>query len=138
MSTRFIGFSAIAVLCITGIGWSAEKGKKTPPPAIDPVEVEFFQAAQSGQIKVHVVAPTYSQMMMRVQNTTNTPLRVLLPETIAAVPAARRQVQQALQQNGMPASLANNYGPGQGGSQGLGGSLAGPCSPPGRPPPSTD
>jgi len=126
MSTRFFCFGAIVALCLTGLGWGAEKGKKASAPAVDPVEVEFFAAAQSGQIKVHVVAPSYAQMTMRVQNTTETPLRVLLPETFAAVPSARRQVQQALQQNGMAPSLANNYGPYQGGSQGLGGSLAGP------------
>ncbi len=129
MSNRILGFGAIVALCVTGVGWSAEKGKKSPlPPVADPVEVKFFEAIESGQIKVLVVAPNYSQMMLRVQNTTGTPLRVLLPETIAAVPTARRQVQQTLQQNGMPASLGNNYGPYQGGSQGLGGSLAGPWS----------
>ena len=126
MSNRIIGFGAILALLIAGIGWGAEKGKKTPPPVVDPVEVEFFEAVQSGQIKVQVVAPNYSQMMLRVQNMAATPLRVLLPETIAAMPTARRQAQQAFQQNGMPPSLANNYGPYQGGSQCLGGSLAGP------------
>ena len=129
MSNRIIVFGAIVALCVTAVGWSAEKGKRKPlPPIADPVEVKFFEAMESGQIKVLVVAPNYSQMMLRVQNTTDTPLRVLLPETIDAVPAARRQVQQTLQRNGMPASLANNYGPSQGGSQGLGGSLAGPWS----------
>lgn len=130
MGNRIIGFGLIVALGVTGNSWSAEKGKKTAPPEVDPVEVAFFDAMQSGQIQVHVVAPNYAQMMLRVQNATDTTLRVLLPETIAAVPSARRQAQQTLQQHGMPASLADNWGPYQGGSQGLGGSLAGPWAQP--------
>jgi hypothetical protein len=75
---------------------------------------------------VSVVPQNFSIMTLRVRNKTSDTLKVLLPETLAAIPTARRKAQEKLQQNGMPPSLAHNYPPAQGSSQGLGFSLAGP------------
>jgi hypothetical protein len=106
--------------------WCQEDDKAADTAVVEPVEVELFAAAKSGQLKVAVVPQSYSSMTLRVRNNTPGPLRVLLPESLAAIPTSRWRTQQNLQQNGMPPSLANNYGPDQGGSQGLGASLAGP------------
>jgi hypothetical protein len=107
-------------------GWCREGDKAAEPTVGEPVEVELFAAVRSGQLQVVVVPQSYSLMTMRVRNNTPGTLRVPLPETFAAIPTSRWQTRQVLQQNGMAPSLANNYGPYQGGSQGLGGSLAGP------------
>ncbi|MHB0957227.1 MAG: hypothetical protein ACYC0X_24385 [Pirellulaceae bacterium] len=116
----------VVALCGATYGWCGEGEAGRQAPATESVEVDLLSAAKSGQVQIAVVPQSYLTMTMRVRNNTEDTLRVLLPETFAAIPTARWQTQQALRQQGMPPSLANNYGPSQGGAQGLAGSLAGP------------
>ena len=95
-------------------------------PAADVGEVDLFSAIENGQLQVAVIPQNYSVLTMRVRNNTATTLKVALPAVFAAVPTARWQTKSAALQQGASESLANNYMQNQGGSQGLGGSLAGP------------
>lgn len=90
------------------------------------VEVDLFDAIDAGQLRTNVVADGYTQMTLTVRNETPQTLRVTLPEVFAALPTARRQMQQTMQRQGVPDSLAFQYAQNQGGSQGLGGSLGDP------------
>jgi hypothetical protein len=109
---------------------SASEAREKTRQAEEPewVDVELFDAIDAGQVRTAVVADGFSQMTLRVFNVTPTPLRIAVPEVFAALPVARQQAQKTLQQQGVPDSLAYGYAQNFGGSQGLGGSLAGPWS----------
>lgn len=126
MNAKAVFLSVVLSLAWAIPGFCQKGGKPAEPALGEPIEVELLSAVRSGQIQLAVVPQSYSLMTLRVRNYTSGTLRVLLPETLAAIPTARWQTQQALQQNGMPPSLAQNSYPNQGGSQGLGASLTGP------------
>lgn len=108
--------------------WSlrCDAGGPTDAPSGQPREVEFFAALDSGEIQAMVVPQSFSLLTLRVQNQTPNALTVRLPDSLAALPAARRRAQEQLLQHGLPPSLAHSYPSPQGSSQGLGFSLAGP------------
>lgn len=115
----------VVALCFPRAAWCDDGDQAATSPG-SPKEVELFAAIESGQIQVTVVAESFAAMTLRVRNKSSEALKVLLPDTLAAIPTARRKAQEQLQQNGMPPSLAHSYPPAQGSSQGLGVSLAGP------------
>jgi hypothetical protein len=125
MSVRCLIASLVIAGCCPWLAWCDDGDQAATSPA-PPKEVELFAAIESGEIQVAVVPQNFSLMLLRVRNKTSETLKVQLPETLAAIPTARRKAQQQLQQQGMPPNLAHNYPPAQGSSQGLGFSLAGP------------
>jgi hypothetical protein len=94
-------------------------GQDAAPSASDaPLSVELFDAIDIGQVEVNVIAHSYANVSLRIRNMTDRTLKVQLPDVFAAVPVPkldRRQRSQARPNQGYL---------GQGGSQGIGGSLA--------------
>ncbi len=126
---RILSWVTCAVFVATAVTGFGGEGKRESDQR-EAKEVELFAAISDGQIDVAVVPQSYASLTLRVRNKTREPLKIKLPEVFAAVPTARLQTPQAMQNRGAVMSLANGYGYGQdqGGSQGLGGFLSGPWS----------
>jgi hypothetical protein len=118
------GLALLGLFCGPAVAFAGERPQAAEPN--EPVELQLFSAIDNGQITMAVVPHNFSVMTVRVRNNTPTDIRVELPKTFAAIPTARWQTQQMLQQQGVTESMASRYAANQGGSQGLGGSLAGP------------
>jgi hypothetical protein len=126
MKIRFFVL-CLAVVACRAMSVPCEAGEdQAAPAASGGVEVELFAAVKSGQLQVAVVPHSYSLLTMRVRNNTRDALTVNLPPSFAAIPTARWQKQQSLQQMGRPPSLGDGYVLDPNGSQGLAGSFPGP------------
>ena len=118
------GLALLGLFCGPAAAFAGERPQATT--SNEPVELQLFSAIDNGQITMAVVPHNFSVMTVRVRNNTPTDIRVELPKTFAAIPTARWQTQQMLQQQGVTESMASRYAANQGGSQDWRGSLAGP------------
>jgi hypothetical protein len=74
---------AVLVLTLPGIA-AAKKASRTLPGS---QTVEFFSALDQGQIAATVIPRDSRQLTVQVENKTDKPLSIRLPESIGAVPA---------------------------------------------------
>ena len=80
MNAKAVFLSVVLSLAWAMPGLLPGGGKAVEPALGEPIEVELFAAARSGQIQLAVVPQSYSLMTLRVRNNTSGTLRVLLPE----------------------------------------------------------
>jgi len=95
-------------------------GKKTSPILPGSQTVEFFSALESEQIAATVIPRDSRQLTIQVENKTDKPLAIRLPESIAAVPVLAQIGMQGL----FPGNIAQVNNPQQ--PQGLGAPFGGP------------
>jgi len=93
-------------------------GKKAPRTLPGSQSVEFFAALDEGQIAATVIPRDSRQLTVQVENKTDKPLSIRLPESIGAVPV--------LAQFGNPNQGFNPFDNNQQQAQGLGGPFGGP------------
>lgn len=108
--------SAVALLLMASAGWAAEGRTKigTYDPAAQ--NVEMFAAIEKGDIAVKLIPKDSTQCKVLIENKTDKPLNVKLPESFAGVPA--------LGQIG-GAGRNNRSGGGGGQNQSMGGGMGG-------------
>ncbi len=92
---------------------------KTPAAQPDPADaVNLFPAIEKGQIEVKVIPKDSSQLRVMIENKTDKPLTVKLPDAFAAVPI--------LAQNAAPPARNNNRNNNNNNqNQGMGGGMGG-------------
>jgi len=103
---------AVVVLLVPTLVSAAERRKVPKPGQYNPDNqtVEMFKAIDDGQIAVTLIPKDSTQSQVMIENKTQTPLNVKLPEAFAGVPV--------LAQFG-----GNNNNNNGGGGQGLGGGM---------------
>ncbi len=74
---------AAGVVMLSGWLYAAQRAGS---PASPPVTVEMFSAIQSGQIAVKMIPKNSKQARIMIENKTDQPLSVKLPDTFAGVP----------------------------------------------------
>lgn len=79
---------AIGLLLLSGLGWAAERNKAAKAGQFnsDDETVEMFQAIDKGDIAVRLIPKDSAQGRVMIENKTNKPLNVKLPEAFGAVP----------------------------------------------------
>ncbi len=110
--------AALAVLAVTLPANAA--GKKAPRTLPGSQSVEFFSALDQGQIAATVIPRDARQLTVQVENKTDKPLSIRLPESIAAVPVLAQMM--------LPGQFPGNNGflDNQQAPQGLGAPFGGP------------
>jgi len=82
----------MAVMLIPALSIGAEgRAQKSGGSDINQETVEMFAAIEKGQIAVKLIPKDSTQCRVFIENTTDTPLTVKLPETFAAVPVLAQQ-----------------------------------------------
>lgn len=107
--------SVLAMLVLVAPAMAA--GKKAPRTLPGSQTVEFFEALDEGQIAATVIPRDSRQLTVQVENKTDKPLSIRLPESIGAVPV--------LAQFGNPMPGMNPFDNNQQQPQGLGGPFGG-------------
>ena len=108
---------AVLALALPGVA-VAKKGPRTLPGS---QTVEFFSALDQGQIAATVIPRDSRQLTVQVENKTDKPLSIRLPESIGAVPA----LAQMLNPGQLPANNGWLNNPQQQ-PQGIGAPFGGP------------
>lgn len=109
------------VLAVLALALPAIAATKRPPPTLPGSQtVEFFSALDQGHIAATVIPRDARQLTVQVENKTDKPLAIRMPESIAAVPV--------LAQMFMPGQLPGNNARAntQQQPQGLGAPFGGP------------
>ena len=96
-------------------------GKKAPRTLPGSQTVEFFSALDQGQIAATVIPRDSRQLTVQVENKTEKPLSIRLPESIGAVPVLAQQMMMPGQFPGNNMFPNNQQQP-----QGLGAPFGGP------------
>ena len=124
---RFLG-SAVALVMLAGIVWAAEVHAK--PAKIgdyNPADqtVEMFAAIQQGDIAVKLIPKDSTQCQVLIENKTDKPLNVKLPEAFAGVPGLPSFKAAAGGHNTSSSSNKNQNQSMGGGMGGMGGGMGG-------------
>jgi hypothetical protein len=113
----FLSFTLRGLLLAAFLGASTlltagdKQIQKRRPPAADQVAVEMFKAIADGQIAVKLIPKDATQCRVRIENKTDKPLSVKLPDSFVGVPI--------LAQFG-PQQPGGNRGSNRGGTSGSG------------------
>lgn len=113
-----LGLAACLLLVCTHVA-AADRGGKVPQYGQfnpDHATVEMFEAIENGQIDVKLIPRDSKQSQVLIENKTDKPLNVKLPEAFAGVPVLA-------QIGGFGGGGRNNRG--GGGAQGFGGGMGG-------------
>jgi hypothetical protein len=93
---------------------------KSPAAQPDPANaVDLFSAIDKGQVDVKVIPKDSSQLRVMIENKTDKPLTVKLPDAFAAVPVLAQNAAPARNNNANKNN--NNQNQGMGGGMGMGG-----------------
>jgi hypothetical protein len=116
---------AMAV-AITPAYVQAAKPKKRPPaPPADAKQVELFAAMESGDISVRLIPQNSKTGNVLIENKTDKPMTIKLPEAFAGVPVLRQFGDIGGGMGGMGGGMGGGgFGTG-GGGQGMGGGFGG-------------
>ena len=88
LNRRLSGLSlAIAIMLIPALLMAAEsRTSKASKAAVNQESVEMFSAIEKGQINVKLIPKDSTHCRVMIENKTDKPLNVKLPETFAGVP----------------------------------------------------
>lgn len=108
---------AVALLLLASTVWAAEGRAKIG--TYDPADqtVEMFAAMEKGEIAVRLIPKDSTQCKVLIENKTNQPLNVKLPEAFAGVPALA-QIGGAGGRSSTRSSSGNNQNQSMGGGMG--------------------
>ena len=121
VGSRILWVASLLAMCMVCVGASA--GERTTPAT--PEAVEMFSAIDQGQIEVKLIPKDSTLCNVLVENKTDKPLTVKLPDAFAGVPVL------AQLGGGMGGGFdgggsgSSSYGGSSGGSQGFGGGMGG-------------
>jgi len=104
----------LAVVLVPQVLLAAKTTAAQPDPAD---AVDLFQAIDKGQVDVKVIPKDSSQLRVMIENKTDKPLTVKLPDAFAAVPILAQNAAPARNNN----NKNNNQNQGVGGGMGMGG-----------------
>jgi hypothetical protein len=121
---------ALAVALIAPLALATERAEKNSKPA--PETVEMFSAIKDGKIGVTLIPKDSTGCKVRIENKTDKPLSVKLPEAFAGVPVLA-QAMGGFGGGGMGGGMGGGRGGGMGGGQqafgggmgGMGGGMGG-------------
>jgi hypothetical protein len=102
----WLGVFVAAALMPTLLKAADHAAKKAPPP--DAKEVELFKAMDDGDVDVRVVMKDSKEGVLKIQNKTDQPLNVKLPEAFGTVPILAQQNNNVNRNNN--AAQANGAG----------------------------
>ncbi len=80
-------WAAVSLLVVAIAAWAAEGRAKTGDYQPADKTVEMFEAIQNGDIAVQLIPKDSTQCRVLIENKTDQPLNVKLPEAFAGVPA---------------------------------------------------
>jgi len=107
----------VAVVLVLHVPAAAKSPAAQPDPAN---AVDLFSAIDKGQVDVKVIPKDSSQLRVMIENKTDKPLTVKLPDAFAAVPVLAQNAAPARNNNNRN-NNNNNQNQGMGGGMGMGG-----------------
>ena len=122
---RYLG-SMVALVMLAAIVWAAEvRAKPAKIGDYNPADqtVEMFAAIQQGDIAVKLIPKDSTQCRVLIENKTDKPLNVKLPEAFAGVPVLAAVNQGAA--GGHSSSSTSNKNQNQSMGGGMGGGMGG-------------
>jgi len=113
---------AVVALLVPVLAWAAPPRAKKVVPAKEPAEtVEMFSAMEKGLIEVKLIAKDSTQARVLIDNKTEQPLSIKLPEAFGATPILAQAAGGAAAGGGSSNSGPQPLGGGMGGGGMMGG-----------------